>query len=123
MNFSISLFDTSEQRVVRVERAAFLTSDLVSQMASVMVGMMSGMRRAICSGAETTSWLRISSEPVLTCHLPAVRICSRRIGRKMGTLHDDETWTTDLTAWTAASRTTFSLSANVSATMVGMSFS
>jgi hypothetical protein len=71
---SISLFDTSAVAFVSESRAAFFTSALVSQMASERTGMISGIRRAVWVGALLTSWFKMTREPVLTCHLPAVLI-------------------------------------------------
>lgn len=71
---SMSLFDTRAVAFVSESRAAFFTSALVSQIASERTGTISGMRRAVWTGALVTSWLRMTMEPVLTCHLPAVLI-------------------------------------------------
>merc|ERR1712093_685136 len=106
-----------------VARAAFLTSALVSQIASAMTGMMAGICLAIWAAAWVMRMSMISRDPVLTCHLPAVLICWRRISSMIGEAHGDMTLAKVLTASTAAARTCFSLSAKVSEMIWGRTFS
>ncbi len=71
------LVGDEDTELVSEAREAFWTSVLVSQMTSDMTGMISGMRAARRSGQAWTISSRRVMHPILTCHLPAVRACSR----------------------------------------------
>ena len=95
-------------------RACFLTSTFVSQIASVRMGLTSGMSLVVWWGVLTMSWSRIVSDPILICHLRAVLILYSGAQRRSPVPHRLAFWMNMQTASTAATCTVGILLVDVS---------